>query len=657
MKFVMTLKQTLGLALALFTLGQGNLTAQDAPKTAPGLMVTYTVDGVSDTTTAQNAWLYTEAGKPVSPFLNPGKFTATWDGFISVDLRDNYTFKAELNGTVKIEVNTNVVLEATAANGVTEPSKKARLNKGLNPIKVIYTAPDSGDAYLRLQWSSPDFAFEPIQVGVLSHTPGDAALVKGTQLRLGRELFLESRCVKCHVGPNPAMLPDLALDAPDFKGIGSRRNFDWLAHWIENPKASRALAQMPKMVHGPTAKADAEAMAAYLASLKDASPAGAEPAADLAVKGGKLFESLHCAACHVSPTEDKTDPKRIALKQVKQKFAPGDLVKFLQKPTEHYEWIRMPNFHLKPEEANELAAFLFAKADAVNNRPAPAADVLARGKQLVTTVGCLNCHSGTDNNQFVGKRFGELAADKWTQGCLSETETGKTPFFNFTKDERAALLAFAQTDRTSLKRHVPAEFAERQTRNLNCTECHGKLEGFPVFSVLGGKLKPEWAARFIAGEVEYKPRPWIEGRMPGFPKYGEAVAHGLAAQHGLPAKTPAEPPIDKEAAEIGRQLVGTDGGFSCIACHAIGKLGATQVFESAGINLAYTGERLLPSFYHRWLLSPLRIDPQTKMPVYFDQGQSPLTDTLGGSADKQIQALWEYIRQGKDMPMPKDAQP
>ena len=66
MKFVMTLKQTLWLALALFTLGQGNLTAQDAPKTAPGLMVTYTADGVSDTTTAQNAWLYTESGKPVT---------------------------------------------------------------------------------------------------------------------------------------------------------------------------------------------------------------------------------------------------------------------------------------------------------------------------------------------------------------------------------------------------------------------------------------------------------------------------------------------------------------------------------------------------------------------------------------------------------------
>ncbi|HEY1174143.1 MAG TPA: c-type cytochrome [Verrucomicrobiae bacterium] len=656
MQFVMTLKQTLGLALALLTLSQGRAVAQETPKTEPGLMVTFTADGVTDATTFQNVWLFSESGKPVTPFLNPGKFTATWDGFISVDLRDNYTFKAELNGTVKIEVNTNVVLEATAASSVSEPSKRARLNKGLNPIKVIYTAPDAGDAYLRLEWSTADFAFEPLPVSVLSHTPGGEALVKGTQLRLGRELFIENRCVKCHVGPSAATLPDLALDAPDFKGIGSRRNFDWLAHWIENPKASRALAQMPKMVHGATAKADADAMAAYLSSLKDAAPAGAEPAVDLAVKGGKLFESLHCVACHVSPTDGKDDPKKIALKQVKQKFTPGDLAKFLQKPTEHYEWIRMPNFHLKPEEANELAAFLNSKADAANNRPAPAADAIARGKQLVTTVGCLSCHSGTDDNKFAGKRFGELAADKWTGGCLSETDNGKAPFFAFKKEEREALQAFAKTDRTSLKRHVPMEFAERHARNLNCTECHGKFEGFPVFNVLGGKLRPEWATRFIAGEVDYKPRPWIEGRMPGFPKYAEGVAHGLAAQHGLPAKSPTEPAIDKALAETGRQLIGTDGGFSCIACHAIGKLGATQVFESAGINLAYTGERLLPNFFHRWLQNPLRIDPQTKMPVYFDQGNSPLTDVLEGKADKQIEALWQYIRQGKDMPMPKDAQ-
>jgi mono/diheme cytochrome c family protein len=304
MKFVMKLKQILGLALACAALTPGILTAQEAPKTEPGLVVTFTADGASDTTVFQNVWLYAENGKPVTPFLNPGKFTATWDGFIAVDLRDNYTFKAEVNGTLKVEVNTNVVLEATVANGVTEPGKRARLNKGLNPVKVTFTSPDSGDAYLRLQWSTADFAFEPLPVGVLSHTPGAAGLVKATQLRQGRELFIENRCVRCHTGPSAASLPDLALDAPDFKGIGSRRNFEWLAQWIENPKGSRALAQMPKMVHGATAKADAEAMAAYLVSLKDSATAGSEPAAGLAEKGGKLFENLHCVACHVSPNDD-----------------------------------------------------------------------------------------------------------------------------------------------------------------------------------------------------------------------------------------------------------------------------------------------------------------------------------------------------------------
>ena len=35
-----------------------------------------------------------------------------------------------------------------------------------------------------------------------------------------------------------------------------------------------------------------------------------------------------------------------------------------------------------------------------------------------------------------------------------------------------ALLAFASTDRSSLKRDVPAEFAERQIAELRCIACH-----------------------------------------------------------------------------------------------------------------------------------------------------------------------------------------
>ncbi|MDX1950608.1 MAG: hypothetical protein SFY81_00400, partial [Verrucomicrobiota bacterium] len=145
----------------------------------------------------------------------------------------------------------------------------------------------------------------------------------------------------------------------------------------------------------------------------------------------------------------------------------------------------------------------------------------------------------------------------------------------------------------------------------------------------------------------------IEAQMPAFPKYAAPMAKGLAKLHGYPASTPEEGAIDREAAKIGQKLVSADGGFSCVACHAVGDFGATQVFESAGINLAYSGERLLKPFYHRWLLNPIAIDPTSKMPVYFDeQGKSPLTDIYEGDGEKTREAIWQYLRMGKEMPAP-----
>ena len=80
---------------------------------------------------------------------------------------------------------------------------------------------------------------------------------------------------------------------------------------------------------------------------------------------------------------------------------------------------------------------------------------------------------------------------------------------------------------------------------------------------------------------------------------------------------------------------------------------AMEVFESEGINLVYSAERLQPDYYRRWFRAPISIDPQTKMPVYFDEGKSPLTDVLDGDGEKQITAVWEYLRLRDKMPGPK----
>lgn len=78
-----------------------------------------------------------------------------------------------------------------------------------------------------------------------------------------------------------------------------------------------------------------------------------------------------------------------------------------------------------------------------------------------------------------------------------------------------------------------------------------------------------------------------------------------------------------------------------------------QVFEAPGINLAFSGARLQHTWFLRWIRNPLRVEPTTKMPVYFDEeGKSPLADVLGGDADQQLDALWQYLRLGSKMPPP-----
>ena len=623
-------------------------------KTQPGLALAYTTSAGSDTVSAPNVWLYVPAGQPPTPFLGAGKFTATFSGFITADLRGDFLFKVEATGTVKVELGTNTIIEFTGdGQKASTPTKPIRLSKGNNALKVSFTSPASGDAMLRLLWSEKGSLWEPVSPGMVNRAVGNEALAQDNQLRLGRETFFEGRCAKCHT--TGAGAPELTMDAPSFEGIGARRHFGWMVNWILDPKAQRAGAQMPKLLHGPTAPADAEAIAAFLAAQSGAAPAGDFKRDDESIEAGKkLVEALHCTGCHNLPDLGDTDEKKLNLTHVNLKFPPGALVDFIRNPGAHYAWVRMPKFSFKEGEAEQLAALLSSVAPMAKQPGAPTdAAVLARGKALVQTKGCLNCHALKLENQLKANPLAELAAGKWTGGCLAEAATGRGPHYAFTMAERAALQAFAATDRSALQRHVPVEFAERQARNLNCTACHGALDGFTSYEKLGGKLRPEWMAQFIAGEVKYKPRHWLAHRMPAFPKYAADFATGLAMTHGLPPVTPLEPPQDLELAKVGQKLIGVDGGFSCISCHSVGGQKATQVFESEGVNFAYPAARIQRAYFERWMRNPLRIEPQTKMPVYFQEdGSSPLPDVLGGDTAKQLEAFWQFFRLGDKVTPP-----
>ena len=67
----------------------------------------------------------------------------------------------------------------------------------------------------------------------------------------GRALFADSGCIHCHAISNLNLangMPELAQQAPQFQGIGSRLNKDWIARWVANPKHLRPSARMPSLL-------------------------------------------------------------------------------------------------------------------------------------------------------------------------------------------------------------------------------------------------------------------------------------------------------------------------------------------------------------------------------------------------------------------------
>ncbi len=649
------------LRLAVVGLLAGAALVRAEAAAQPGLALTFTPanGGASstDTIVAPNVWLHTASGDTPSPFLAPGPSTATWRGFVSVELRSVYTFQAEVNGSLNVVINAREALGAAGDGALGDAGPPMRLNKGPNEIIVTYTPAASGDAHVRLFWTARESYPQLIPSAALSHEP-DEALVVAQRRQRGRELVIEHRCARCHA-PAGEVIPEVRMNAPEFTGIGSRRSATWMRNLLANPKTTPGNGRMPAMFHAGDALDSAEAVAAFLATLTDPGwSARPEPtdAVELAA-GGKLFATLHCAACHHEPGTQRPTADKLSLAQVAGKFSPGALARFIKVPTEHYGATRMPDFRLSDAEARQIGGFLIAKS-APTGGEAPRPELAPKGQDLVQTTGCLNCHSLDLENLFKTRALAELTA--WDGGCLAPSPLAGTrlPHYAFSAADRQAIQVFAAGGFDSLKRQVDAEFAMRQLKNLNCAGCHNRqIELVPSLEVLGGKIKPEYGAKFIAGVIADKPRPWIAARMPGFATRAEGLARGLANLHGFAAKTPPEPePVDEELAAVGFKLVQAEGGFSCITCHAIGTAPATQGAESAGINFAWTVDRIQHDYFVRWLRNPLGVDPTTKMPVFFDQsGRSPLNQVLHGETRAQIEAMWHYFRQGDQMKVRRGA--
>lgn len=637
-------------------------------------------DGSSDTRLDRLPAILVNPGEAAAEFLPAGPFSVTWTGTLTLEARSRLNFSFEGDGTAVLKIAGATVLEESGALG-TAQMETLRLNSGDHPVEITFTSKPDGSGRFRLLWEERGFPREPIPPMVFKTDAQPA----GEILRRGRELFTAHQCVACHQPAKPlGAVPGLSQRAPLLADIGSRATQEWLTRWIASPATLKHTTTMPALVNHRTPEGAQQAadIAAFLATLGNPKDLPA-PDPSLAQQGGAHFHNLGCVACHTLPDQNELDftHRRIPLNNVATKYQTGALMAFLKNPQAHAPSIKMPDFGLADAEAAALAAFLTTTSTGKHTPDPsefPPGDA-TRGQAATKSLACAACHS--DLPAAVAPELTKvssleaLAGKDWSAaGCLADDQKAHPHFPQLKQDDRAALAAFANAGFATLSRHVPAEFAKSYTASRRCTSCHASdgrpalldslhpetnklvahLAGHgekvdqtrPALTHMGEMLHASFITAMLDGKATPRPRPWLDMRMPAFHDHPAEVAAGIAHQHGIVPSVPADRlKLDDPAglARIGEALVGSQGGFACTICHAIGSQKASAVFEVEGINLDQSHNRLRYDFFHRWLNDPTRVTPGSKMPKYTTDGKSPLTQHFNGDARQQFDALWEYL--------------
>jgi len=648
------------------------------------LVAEFRSNGKSDRRIDRLPALWLKAGEAPSAFLGGGAFETTWSGKIKLAQRQRLAFSFEGRGEAKLEIGGEEILIEQGELG-TARSAQTRLNPGEHDIVIHYKSQPDGTAHFRLWWEEKSFPRQTIPPSAFV-SAADEATSTAMQQRRGRELFATQHCSKCHqseilLGTEP--MQELQEIAPLVVQPGDRLDETWLRAWLREPHTLRPGTTMPQLFDPkkPESAQQIADLTAFLGSMKSGTPLGDAPPTDEAtiLAGGAHFHKLGCAACHTSPDQNTPDPsgKRIPLHNVAAKFKPGALAAFLKAPNAYAPHRGMPDFALKDEEIRSLSAFLTAKSKPTLPAQAALTGDAERGKAIAAAHHCGDCHAGLPiaEKRSTPSMQKIIAADWTIKGCVAPAEKrGSAPALHLTESDRLALIAFAQTGSSSLTLNDKAEAAERKFHSLRCDACHSR-DGLPALldsthaetqsltahiaganekldqsrphlTFLGEMLQTSFTQSIVAGTLSYKPRPWLEMRMPAYSAHASSLSDGFARIHGIDSAKKTTHTSDPSLVAIGKDLISADKGFGCTTCHGLGDTKPTAAFEVQGLYLEHIGARLRREWYDRWMDNPASVTPSTKMPQYAPGGESP-NPALNGNAAEQYNAIWQYLQSVK----------
>ena len=483
----------------------------------------------------------------------------------------------------------------------------------------------------------------------------------------GRLLYNELGCVNCHGGETG--LP--ALRGPALATVTQRVRSEWLRKFVADPAAVHPGTAMPQVL----AKADAQTLVAiehYLASLKPKAAPKA-PAKIMHVnggRGGELFNTLGCVACH-APGKDFVPPegapkasefthRSVGFGDLKAKYSLDSLGAFILDPLKVRTDGRMPKVVMERQDAIDIAGYLLEFQGSDGRLDVPVVSMAAdkalaiAGRKAVIAAQCAACH---DLPKDAAAK--PVALNKSEGGCL-DADHAKGPRYALSDAQRASLKLFlAKKDEAA----SPKLAADLTLQALNCIACHerdGKggpdaarkpyFQGDhnlgdtgrypPPLTGIGGKLRPEWLAKVLAGENRV--RPYLKTKMP---QYGAATAE-LGKLLGV-ADARAALKFEGGDDTAGRKLMGTQGGAGCITCHRWGDRPSLGI---QGPDLSNTAARLQEGWLREYLINPAAYRPGTLMPSFWPAGQSFNPTILGGDTDKQIASIYKFIESANGEP-------
>ncbi|MBI3128182.1 MAG: c-type cytochrome [Candidatus Tectomicrobia bacterium] len=393
-----------------------------------------------------------------------------------------------------------------------------------------------------------------------------------------------------------------------------------------------------------------------------------------------------------------------ALGKIAQKVQPDWLVRWLKNPQNYWHETTMPSLRLSDQEANAVAGYLLSLSSpdpkVVSARLGDQA-AYERGKKLVAKRGCFGCHDipgteklskiGPDLSSFARKKNFELSFgnvvdipktwEAWTFAKLKNPKIYQTereellmPNFDLSDQEVTAIRTLLR----SMDRHGAPHFAtpamnEREKRveagrrmmeKYNCIGCHvvenasgsgvllGRYEdpgqGPPLLNGEGAKVQPDWFYKFLRNVVTL--RPWLKVRMPSFSLPDPDAAALVDYFAALDNKMQPYVHFDRSAVTPQVAAAGKDlfQKAECLSCH--GEFPPPQGQEPpTAPNLRFAKERLRPDWIIDWIRNPGRLQPGTKMPVFFPNAGLKLAIRQGTQGERDGDR-WTYaLEAGADV--------